>query len=676
MFDYVIAKYIRLSIDDGISESMSIPSQRLQLDNYIEELEIPNATIMEFVDNGHSGTTFDRPAFQEMLTLVNSGMINCIITKDFSRFSRNALECGYFIEFMCPMFGVRFISVSDYFDTAELGADTGGIDVSFKFMIHEYYSNDISKKVKTVMRDKMARGTHIVANAIYGYRKNKKGKWEPDPEPADVVRLIFQMTLDGMATSQIRDKLTAERYPTPREYIEMKRGKDIEPKCMWTARMVYHMLTNEQYAGSYVSGKQESKRVGSHSKNHVDKSQWIIYPNSHPAIVGKDDFDKVQDMLQNRKGSTTTKPVNSPLTEENLKPHRRKMLAGERIVAAPIYGYVKYDDGSLKIDEPAALVIRKIFEYASQRLSCREIIERLSELKYPNPSEYIKLNRGYKITPTNRWKVKSVREILKNIQYTGAYVSGKILVDHNTGKKYHTPQNEWIIIPDKHPAIISKDEFSEIQGITAERRYKRGNMSKRDYLLSGKVVCGCCGYALMYDDGADIPLYRCHHTYADPNAACYRMRINAPEIEDIVWRYIKKMAELVIGSIDSAKLTRISDNIKILSGYESQIEEIMKERRALYVDYVAKLVDLDTFVYRKDEMAKKIDALNNQASALRKSHLENMAFKKSVDCANDVLNPEAVPREIIENLVEKVSVYPNYEIEVDFKVAFFKAAEV
>jgi DNA invertase Pin-like site-specific DNA recombinase len=233
-------------MDDGISENLSISHQQMLLDRHIEEvLDIPNSTVLEFIDNGHSGVSLERPAVQEMLELVRSGQINCIVVKDFSRFSRNAMESGYYIEQVFPLYQVRFIAIGDQFDTKDYKNSTGGIDIAFKFLMHEYYSKDLSKKVRSAKRILMQNGEYIVSNAIYGYRKNTVGNWEIDPTPAEIVQLIFQMTLDGVSTVQIRDKLCADKIPTPLEYIELKRGKDILPECMWTSRMIRTILDNE-----------------------------------------------------------------------------------------------------------------------------------------------------------------------------------------------------------------------------------------------------------------------------------------------------------------------------------------------------------------------------------------------------------------------------------------------
>jgi len=328
MMEYVIAKYIRLSQDDAVSDSLSISNQRLLLDSHIEELEMPNVTVLEFVDNGLTGTNVERSGFQEMIELVRCGRVNCIVTKDFSRFARNEMESGYYIEQVFPLYRVRFISVSDDFDSIKYKDGTGGIDVAFKFLMHEYYSKDLSKKVKTAKHVLMESGEHIVG-AIYGYRKNSSGKWEHDPTAAEVVRAIFNMALDGMTTAQIRDKLFADRCLAPREYINISKGKDIIPKYNWATRQIWRILNNEQYTGTYIAGKTEVIRVGSRHKVEKDRSEWIIIPDSHPLIVSKEDFARVQEILKPSK-------VVSDQMQETIIKGKRKMQARNYLLRGKI----------------------------------------------------------------------------------------------------------------------------------------------------------------------------------------------------------------------------------------------------------------------------------------------------------------------------------------------------
>lgn len=198
MGKYNIALYIRLSIEDSKYDSLSVENQRLILNEYALSMpEAANAEIREYVDNGYSGTNFERPAIQELLEQVRANNVDCVITKDFSRFGRNSLETGYFIERVFPLFHTRFISVSDDFDSSRFKGDTGGMEVAFKYLINEYYSRDMSVKTKSAKHAKMERGEYQSNNCPYGYRKSADGRLEPDEEAAETVKLIFQLAAEG-----------------------------------------------------------------------------------------------------------------------------------------------------------------------------------------------------------------------------------------------------------------------------------------------------------------------------------------------------------------------------------------------------------------------------------------------------------------------------------------------
>ena len=181
MQKYVIALYIRLSIEDYKYDSLSIENQSLVLHEYAASMpEALNAEITEFIDNGYSGTNFERPQVQKLIELVRANQIDCIIVKDFSRFGRNSIETGYFIERVFPLFHTRFISISDDFDSSKFKGDTGGMDVAFKYLISEYYSRDMSIKTKSAKYAKMQRGEYQSKICPYGYRKSADGRMEPE----------------------------------------------------------------------------------------------------------------------------------------------------------------------------------------------------------------------------------------------------------------------------------------------------------------------------------------------------------------------------------------------------------------------------------------------------------------------------------------------------------------
>ena len=300
MSKYIIAMYIRLSIEDAKTDSFSILNQRLLLGRYIDTLEQNDVEILEFVDNGYSGVNFERPAVQELLELVRQSKIDCIIVKDFSRFGRNSIETGYFIEQVFPLFRTRFISVGDNFDTNNYKEDTGGIAVAFKYLMHEYYSLDLSRKTKSAKYTKMKRGEYISEVCCYGYKKGTDSRLAIDKEAAAVVRRIFALALETKNAQEIVKVLYADGIPTPGEYRAAK-GKGFHDisRCsgIWQRSSVLRILTDERYIGTYIMGKRTLKEVGGKCSRLKDESEWFKIPDHHPAIIEKAVYEQVQAKL-------------------------------------------------------------------------------------------------------------------------------------------------------------------------------------------------------------------------------------------------------------------------------------------------------------------------------------------------------------------------------------------
>jgi len=682
MNDYVIAKYIRLSQDDAISESMSISHQRLLLDEYIEKMDMPNVKVLEFVDNGYTGTNLERPGFQEMIELMRCGQVNCIIVKDFSRFARNELESGYYIEQVFPLFQVRFIAIGDDFDSDDHQDGTGGMAVAFKFMRDEYTSKDLSKKVKTALRTKMERGENIVGGAIHGYRKNDNGKWEPDGEAADVIKLIFQLALEGLSTAKIRDRLFQMRIPTPKEYKAIKGGKGVSLTFLWPTITIHKILVNEQYIGSYVAGKHETTRIGGKGIKNVDRKDWIVIPDSHAAIISKEDFAKVQDLLARPK-ELLPKPMASSMSDL----WKTRNAKGERKSSAVPYGYAKDENGDWVVLDTAASIVKDIYDMTMKGMSAKVISERLYELGYPTPSEQFRLSRGHRIQPTNRWSAQVIRNILQNEQYMGIYVAGKCYQVANDctccggeasvkkhgdkkcrTKRYYAPRSEWVRIPNRHPAIISKDVFEQVQVIRAN---SRKNMSRRDYLLSGKAACGCCGYALVYCETTNPETYRCMKTHADPAAPCHKMKSFADAIEGAVMATIKKQAEVVLGSDNFSGFRKASDSARLVAEHENHVKLLSQERQRCYEEFVGGKISNDVFQSRKTDYTLQIDKLTNQLAVFRQAESDIVAGKKVEALAQSALCDTASDRDIVDALIEKVLVFPNNQLEIRWKFANF-----
>lgn len=296
MSKYTIAKYIRLSLEDVKYDSLSIPNQRLMIDRYIDSLDIEDVEILEFVDNGYSGVNFERPSIQELLGLVRESKIDCIIVKDFSRFGRNSIETGYFIEMVFPLFRTRFISISDGFDSNDYKEDTGGMEVAFKFLMHEYYSQDISRKGKSAKYAKMKRGEYQSEICPYGYRKGANGRMEIDEEVADVVKLIFELALTMKNAGDIVKALYERKIIPPGEYRKAK-GKgyyDVSRSIgIWQRSTILRFLEDERYAGTYIMGKRTVKEIGSNKMRLKPEDEWFKIPDHHPAIITKELYEQV-----------------------------------------------------------------------------------------------------------------------------------------------------------------------------------------------------------------------------------------------------------------------------------------------------------------------------------------------------------------------------------------------
>ncbi len=302
---YTICIYVRLSsedddLDDNMykDESNSITTQREIIHSYIDsQPDLAGSRIIEKCDDGFSGTHFDnRPQFQEMMELAKSGEINCIIVKDFSRFGRDYIELGNYMEQLFPFLGIRFISVNDGYDSNNLSeGEIGGLDVSFRNLVYDYYARETSKKEKLAWKKGAERGEYHAATTLYGYKKSAddKFKLEIDPDAAQIVREVFSMRIAGMLYADIAANLNKREIPTPTEYKCMKgdtrkinnRGR----KCYWSASVIATMLRNEKYAGNMVLLRTYTDRIAGKQKRR-SKDEWVRVENTHEAIVSYEDF--------------------------------------------------------------------------------------------------------------------------------------------------------------------------------------------------------------------------------------------------------------------------------------------------------------------------------------------------------------------------------------------------
>ncbi len=298
------AIYVRLSKEDGDKvESDSIVNQKDLIRDFLKGM--PDICVCsERVDDGYSGASFDRPDFQRMMEDVRAGKINCIIVKDLSRFGRNFVESGRYIDQIFPFLGVRFISVNDSYDSLYRGSSSDKILIPFKNLINDAYCRDISVKIRSQLEIKRKKGDFIGSFAAYGYLKASEDRHKllVDEYAASVVQDIFRWKLQGASQQRIADRLNEMGILSPMEYkrscgMKYKSGFQTNPKAKWSAVSVGRILRNEFYVGTLVQGKRSTPNHKIRTPVLKPPEDWARTENSHEAIVSPEDFRIVNHLL-------------------------------------------------------------------------------------------------------------------------------------------------------------------------------------------------------------------------------------------------------------------------------------------------------------------------------------------------------------------------------------------
>lgn len=293
----VTALYARLSKDDDlVGDSNSIVHQKEILAKYAKEHGFTN--IEFYIDDGFSGTNFNRPDFQRMMADAEEGKISTVIVKDMSRFGRDYIMVGYYTEIYFSNLDIRFIAINDNVDS---NIQTENDLTPFKNVFNEWYARDTSKKIRAVFKAKGNSGKHLTTNPPFGYKKdpNDKDKWIIDDEAAATVRRIFQMYVDGYRISEIGHKLTEEKVETPILYY-MNRGIKTNARSeypeIWDLMSIKYILSQTAYAGHTVNFQTAVKSYKTKKQVNLPRNQWVIFRNTQEAIIDEKTFDTVQQM--------------------------------------------------------------------------------------------------------------------------------------------------------------------------------------------------------------------------------------------------------------------------------------------------------------------------------------------------------------------------------------------
>lgn len=296
------AIYARLSVENsGKSEQVDVIANQIEIcKSYIAERPYLNL-IDTYVDNGRTGTVFDRPEFNRLMTDIKSGRVKCLVVRDLSRFGRDYIETGTYLERIFPQIGLRFIAIKELYDSFDTDGSNESLFIPLQNMINALYSKDISRKVSTALKAQMEQGTFRKRNLPYGYRWDEaRSNMVIDEEVAQYVRLMFQLKIEGRSIPTILDEL--DRLGAPNTELRKRQtGTRTGDGCSckgWSSSTLYGILTNPHYVGDTVLGRSmKAIYKGIKSHNVKDKDEWIVFPNTHEPIISREDFQKVQDII-------------------------------------------------------------------------------------------------------------------------------------------------------------------------------------------------------------------------------------------------------------------------------------------------------------------------------------------------------------------------------------------
>ena len=325
----MIAFYLRLSMADGDlgrdgkDESNSIENQRAILQDFVERRDDVTGEIIEYIDDGYSGTNFDRPAFKSMVEDMKKGVISTMLTKDLSRLGRNYIEVGDYMEQIFPLLGVRYIAVNSNYDSNDYIGNTIGLEMSVMNLVNSLYSKDLSKKYRSAMETKWSSGHATSGRAPFGYDRHPtiKGKWVIEPIAANIVRMIYDMINAGESMQEIIDQLNEAHVMTPGQYRERYgylrhvRRKVSDEEWLWDKHMMYRILDNYEYTGALVQSKMKTIAVGSGSRRTVPKENRFVTEGHHEPIVTNEEFQRGRALIKSIKKGGVVNIRDYPLAD-------------------------------------------------------------------------------------------------------------------------------------------------------------------------------------------------------------------------------------------------------------------------------------------------------------------------------------------------------------------------
>ena len=682
---YNCATYLRLSRSDGDQqESNSIKNQRALLNDYMgKHPELHKFD--EYVDDGYSGTNFERPDFKRMMQDIEKRNVNCIIVKDLSRFGRNYIETGRYLERIFPFMGVRFIAINDHYDSAEENDDKGRILIPFNNLINDTYCRDISLRVRSHLDVKRKEGQFIGSFAGYGYRKDPKDKNHLiiDEYAAGIVQEIFKSKLNGMSSQRIASHLNELGVLPPNEY---KRANGFNYTCgfqaglnqKWTVVSVNRILKNESYTGTLIQGKRRKINYKVKKSHDVGSENWIrVEDNSFDSMKlnnGTPGIEvAVSNLVNNMYSRDIAKKIRAAL-ETNWK-------NGKATCTNVPFGYVRNKKGGQRweIDPEAAPCVKKVFELALSGRNTTQIAYGMNELNLPTPGLYAKrknllMGSNPIIAPDSEmlWNAAIVWRILRRYEYTGALVMGRRKkIDVNTTSVRTLPEDKWIIAENAHAAIVTKDEYYQAQKAirnVTPIQYKVGD----DFALKGKICCGNCNRQLRHERQYGEMVFYCgYKRSAGKFSKCYGGYYREYSVNAKVARAIKTVF-YALDVVNQGMQEKQSITVRCMDieDLEKQAEAIRVEQIKLYESYADGVLLRDAYIEKKKTLSEKLAALQDSIRT----------EKEEQECADELdeeirnLTKQAsqktyiggLTKECVDAFVSMVYLYDDQTMKVEF----------
>lgn len=609
---FLAALYMRLSKDDGDKvESDSIRNQRSLLRDFVKQ-HSDITLVKEYVDDGFSGTNFERPDFQRMLEDARNHKINCIIVKDLSRLGRNYIETGRYLEKIFPVLGIRFIAVNDHYDSADTTNDSDQIIVPFKNLVNDAYCRDISIKIRSQLDIKRKKGQFIGNYAGYGYFKDPKDKNHLviDEYAAEIVRMIFNMKIDGYSAKNIAARLNEMGVLIPAEYkracgFNYSSGFMAGKKPKWDVSSVLRILKNELYTGTMVQGKTRKINYKVNVRQKIEPENWIRVEGTHEPIVSKEIFECVQKLMEL---DTRTSPE-----EESIYEFSGLLRCGD----------------------------------CGQNLVRRTTTKKGKKYFYYHCSTY---KRKEGCSSHNISDIKLRKAVLEAIRSQVALI---VKADEIIAQIENLPQQQFgVKILDTQMKTLHK----EIQ--------------KYEEL---KVKCGNCGLKMMYNYGA-MPVVYCGHTAAVGSmSTCDKTRYSAAKIERIVLVALRKQLEIFqsMAKILEEGEEKNKTNLPAMQrNMEQELEKLKAERIRQYEAYAEGVVSQETYLKNKKDLNEKIEIIQDKYEQIQEVTSVEDDLMKDIRIveknAEEVNILKKMTRHIAETFVEEITIYDSEKIEIRF----------